>query len=188
MLVLASKSPRRIELLKDLGLAFTVLPSQKEERILPGAAPYEVARSLAQQKAQDVFSMQPNAVVIGADTVVSYEGEIFGKPAGDAQAFYMLSRLSGNWHDVYTGVCIKSKDKQVCTYEATRVKFKNLSQNQIETYIETREPMDKAGAYGIQGMGRLFVEKIEGDFFNVVGLPVCRLGILLEECFGIHIL
>lgn len=187
MLILASKSPRRIKLLEGLGLAFTAVESSEEEIIPPNLLPCQVVMELARQKALNVFE-RTKGIVIGADTVVARDGHVLGKPADEAEAFTMLNLLSGHWHEVYTGICIKSEDVTVCEYEMTRVKFRTLQKDEIERYIKTKEPMDKAGAYGIQQKGSVLVEKIEGDYFNVVGLPLCHLGNLLKKHFDITII
>lgn len=187
MLILASKSPRRRELLAGLGADFTAAEAMGEEMIPKEAAPAEAVIILARQKAEEVFS-KTGGTVIGADTVVVHEGRILGKPADEKEAFSMLLALSDGWHEVYTGLCVTDGKKTVSAFEMTRVKFRRLSEAEIGRYIETKEPLDKAGAYGIQGLGSLLVQRIEGDYFNVVGLPLCRLGILLKEHFDITLL
>ena len=187
MLILASKSPRRIELLAGLGVAFSAVESLKDEVIPLDCPPATVVMELAKQKVEDVFK-RTTGIVIGADTVMCHKDRILGKPVNEDEAFLMLGLLSGKWHEVYTGVCIKDDTKIICEYEKTRVKFRQLSEEEIMRYIQTKEPMDKAGAYGIQGLGSLLVERIEGDYFNVVGLPICRLGTLLKEHFAITLL
>lgn len=174
MLILASKSPRRIELLKLGGFKYEVIPAVSEERTDPTFTPSQTAVSLASQKAREVSEKQKDDIVIGADTIVVCDGEIMGKPADKNDAFRMLKKLSGNTHSVITGVCIKEGERETSFYEETKVQFYPLSDEEINRYIETGEPMDKAGAYGIQEKGSLLVKKIDGDYFNVVGLPLSR--------------
>lgn len=174
MLILASKSPRRIELLKLAGFNYEIIPAISEEKTDPLLTPCETVVNLACQKAAEVSASHPDDIVIGADTVVVYDNEIMGKPADCDDAFRMLKKLSGNIHSVYTGVCIRKGNNQRAFFEETKVEFYPLSDNEIREYIETGEPMDKAGAYGIQEKGSLLVKRIDGDYFNVVGLPLSR--------------
>lgn len=178
--ILASASPRRKELLTKAGFEFEVIPSSVEEKITK-TTPSEIVTELASQKAEDVFRRhgQPDCVVIGADTIVVYRGEIFGKPADKSEAYDMLSILSDRTHQVYTGVSlIISKKGQVHTrtfYESTDVTFCPICKEDLRTYVESGDPLDKAGAYGIQGAFAIHVKCIRGDFNNVIGLPLCRL-------------
>ena len=174
-IVLASASPRRRELLEKAGVDFTVRVSQAEEHIEPGTPPHEAVMQLAMQKAQAVARECPDDLVIGADTVVVLDGEILGKPADEADAARMLRRLSGQTHTVYTGVCLVRAGKTETFFEQTQVTFYPLTDDEIAAYVATGEPMDKAGAYGIQGRGCTLVREIRGDYFNVVGLPVAAL-------------
>lgn len=174
-IILASASPRRKELLTLAGVDFTVKVADVEEIIPENASPDEVVMSLALQKAQAVSKDNADCIVIGSDTVVALDGEILGKPKDEENAREMLIALSGRSHTVYTGVAIIHGEKTKSFCEATEVVFNELSQEEILNYIATKEPMDKAGAYGIQGKGCVLVEKIVGDYFNVVGLPVSRL-------------
>lgn len=174
-LILASGSPRRRELLKLLGIPFTVVASQIEEKMEKGASPNKVVQSLALQKALYVAKDYKNSCVIGADTVVVLENRILGKPQNRLDAYNMLKALSGKTHTVFTGVSIVFNETSTTFYEQTDVTFWPLSNEEIYRYIETEQPMDKAGAYGIQDFGALFVKEIAGDFFSVVGLPVSRL-------------
>jgi len=175
LLVLASQSPRRKELLKRLNVPFEVIGSDIEEKFDLNLSPDQVAQSLAFQKASHIAKKYPNAQVIGADTIVVYENQILGKPHDENEAFQMISMLSGNTHHVITGVSIINSENQVTFYEKTEVTFWPLSEDEIKSYIQTGEPYDKAGSYGIQGLGSLFVKEIKGDYFNVVGLPIARL-------------
>jgi septum formation protein len=185
-IVLASASPRRSQLLGDLGVAFTVAPSSAveppptdEDRRDPGFYVEKLARLKAQSEPSD-------SIVIGADTVVVIDDDILGKPADPAQARAMLARSRGRSHRVYTGVCVRQGETSRVTHEVTKVTFGNFSDEFIARYVATGEPMDKAGAYAAQGKGALLIEKIEGDYFNVVGLPLFALAQLLRS-FGVEI-
>jgi len=171
MLVLASSSPRRRILMRLLGMDFVVRAPRCNEDDVELSLP-DVVVELARRKAVSV--LEPGDVVVAADTVVECEGKILGKPRDDMEALRYLRFLSGRWHSVYTGVCVLSNRWEETFYEQTRVKFRNLPQRLIDFYISTRSHEDKAGAYGAQDAGALFVEKIEGDFMNVVGLPIGR--------------
>ena len=187
-IVLASGSPRRCELLKSIGLDFVVQPDCTQEPRLENMSPCDTVLYLSEFKGKNVLgALNEDAVVIAADTIVCIGGKILGKPKNKAEAFEMLSCLSGKMHEVYTGVYIAEKngEKSAKFYEKTQVYFKKLDICEINDYISTMEPMDKAGGYGIQEMGSLFVEKICGDYFNVVGLPLCRLGKVLKDEFGV---
>jgi septum formation protein len=173
-LILASGSPRRKELLENLRLSFQVSVSEIEETVDEHASPDEIVMSLALQKASDVASRFPHATILGADTIVTYDSHILGKPKNKEEAESMLRMLSGRTHEVYTGVAIVSPDQTVTFFERTEVTFWELSEEEIQTYIESKEPFDKAGAYGIQGFGASLVKRINGDYYSVVGLPVAR--------------
>ena len=178
MIILASASPRRRELLKMLGLEFEIRPSEAEENVPEGLSPEETVMYLAKLKADSVpGEVKKDDIIISADTIVVLEGEIFGKPSGAGEAEEMLEKLSGKTHAVYTGICVNG----IQGYEKSLVTFKKLENREIRAYIQTGEPLDKAGAYGIQGKGALFIERIEGDYFNIVGLPLCRLGKMLKS-------
>ena len=170
--ILASASPRRKELLTLAGIEYEVVVSQCEEILPDSITPDKAVEELARQKAEDVFSRHDDAMIIAADTVVALGNTILGKPKDEDDAFSMLSSLSGRRHTVFTGVCIKTKDKTDIFHVATDVEFYELSEKEIKEYIATGEPMDKAGAYGIQGKGFVLVKGIHGDYFNVVGLPL----------------
>ena len=180
-IVLASASPRRLELLHMLGFSeLTVCPAQGEEKPPVDASPEEIVKALSLQKAAEVFSRQgDDALVIAADTIVWLDGKLLGKPHSEEEAFAMLRRLSGKSHEVYTGVSVIDAEGTLCEAETSTVHFRAISDEEIRRYIATGEPMDKAGAYGAQGKGALFVRMIEGDFFNVMGLPLCLLGQML---------
>ncbi len=202
-LVLASASPRRRELLSQIGLEFTVMPSTKEENAKTTEAG-ALVQELSRQKAVDIWEQlsggqgqnpdadqeqiaeetqepnlngkrQPELLVIGADTVVCCEGKILGKPHSREAAAEMLTALQGRSHEVYTGVTLYSQSETVTFFECTQVEFYPMTEVEISEYIDSKEPMDKAGAYGIQGLGARFVKGIRGDYNNVVGLPVWRL-------------
>ena len=186
MIILASSSPRRRELLASAGYDFTVKVSEAQE-ITSASDPKELVVRNAKAKAFAVFDAEKpkEGVVLGADTVVVIDGSILGKPADDGEAFAMLKTLSGRAHAVMTGYCVIPPDgKAVCGAEETKVFFRELTDGEIARYVATGEPRDKAGAYGIQEKGALLVERVEGDFFNVVGLPLAAVGKTLSG-FGI---
>lgn len=182
-IILASASPRRKELMSMLGFnELIVVPAKGEERVPEGLTPGEIAGRLAAQKALEVSERaEDEDVIVAADTIVVLDGKIFGKPGDAREAHDMLCSLSGRSHEVYTGVSVIRGKKHLSGYERTLVRFRELSEDEIYAYISTGEPMDKAGAYGAQGVGALIVEGIEGDFFNVMGLPLCRLGAMLKQ-------
>ncbi len=173
-IILASASPRRRELLELAGFDFEVITADIEEVADRSQTPQELVISLAEQKAAAVAHGREERIVIGADTVVVLDGIVLGKPKNEAEAKEMLRSLSGKSHEVFTGVSIIKHGKANNFFEKTKVKFCELSDEQIIAYVESGEPMDKAGAYGIQGKGCVFVEGIEGDYFNVVGFPISR--------------
>lgn len=190
--ILASGSPRRAELLRGLGLNPRVMPANIDESVVKDDNPRRMVTQLAMLKALHVASgfAGKDCLCVGADTCVYIDGKILGKPADKAQAAEMLGLLGGRSHEVYTGyAAVRCTDMAaiggVCR---TSVTFKPLSDGEIEAYVSSGEPMDKAGAYGIQGKGSLLVEKIDGDYFNVVGLPLCSLGAALDREFGIQLL
>lgn len=174
-LILASSSPRRKELLTNLGLTFEVSASLIDEIIDASATPAEIVISLAQQKAIDVSKQFPDSFVIGADTIVVKDSIILGKPKDEQDANNMLKMLSGQTHSVYTGVAIVKKSVPTTFFVETAVTFWPLTDEEIDQYIQSGEPFDKAGSYGIQGLGATLVKEIKGDYFSVVGLPVSRL-------------
>lgn len=175
-LILASKSPRRRYLLSQAGLQFDVIPSGFDEGSVPFTTPAEYVSALSRAKADDIAARHPQSWVIGADTIVLMDGEILGKPKGRQAAREMLGRLSGRTHQVYTGYTICRRNLNKCFTDAicTDVTFKELSTEEVEWYIHTDEPFDKAGAYAIQGLGTFLVRRINGSYTNVVGLPVCE--------------
>ena len=188
-IILASASPRRRELLEMLGVKnLRIIPAQGQEVAPEGASPAETVTALSRGKALEVAAtVGEDCVVIAADTMVFLDGERLGKPADEAEALAMLRALSGRSHEVLTGVTLVRGDTVMSEYERTVVRFRELTESEMLAYIGTKETMDKAGAYGAQGIGSLFVEAIDGDFFNVVGLPLCRLGKMLEK-LGVKLL
>ncbi|MDA8097643.1 MAG: Maf family protein [Clostridia bacterium] len=185
-LVLASASPRRRELLSNIGLDFTVVPGNIDEPLLDGLAPWVQAEALALAKARFVARQLSDSVVLGADTIVVLDGQILGKPADESGARAMLQFLQGREHVVHTGVALvdATKGRELTASESTHVRFGRLDRLDIDWYVSTGEPMDKAGAYGVQGLGSMFIEGINGCYFNVVGLPLRRVALMLKE-FGI---
>ena len=182
-IILASQSPRRRELLERMGVRdFRVVTPDIDEHMDRELPPEELVRRISLEKALAVQEQEGNtSIIIAADTVVALDGRILGKPADGPDAFAMLSALSGRRHQVYTGLTVVCGAQRLTEHEVTAVTFRSLSSAEICAYIATGEPMDKAGAYGIQGRGALFVEGIEGDYYNVMGLPVCRLGRILAR-------
>ncbi|MGI5929532.1 Maf family protein [Pseudoflavonifractor sp.] len=188
-IILASQSPRRKELLERMGIRdFETISPNVDESAFHGLPPEELVRRLSAEKAAAVAGkVGEDAIVIAADTVVALEGAVLGKPADELDAFKMLSALSGVRHQVYTGVTVCRGGEKQTAHEVTDVTFRELSEREIEDYIATGEPMDKAGAYGIQGYGALLIQGISGDYYNVMGLPVCRLSGMLSR-FGVDCL
>lgn len=186
-LILASQSPRRRELLARMGLTeFEIRPAVGEECAPPGLTPAQLVENLSRQKAREIaLTAEANDVIIAADTVVSADGRVLGKPHSRKEAIDMLRFLSGRTHTVYTGITVCRDNRELTQHEATQVVFRPLTDAEINAYVSTGEPMDKAGAYGIQGLGCVLVEGIQGDYYNVMGLPVCRLALMLRE-FGIE--
>ena len=173
--ILASQSPRRRELLTLVGIPHTVRPADIDEAYLAGERPAAHAERLAREKAAVVASDDPDAVVIGSDTIVVVDGDVLGKPRDEAHAAEMLARLSGRSHIVMTAIAVQWRGVELSAVEEVVVTFHPLSAADIRAYIATREPMDKAGAYGIQGYGATIVERVDGDYFAVMGLPLQRL-------------
>jgi septum formation protein len=186
MLILASSSPRRREILETIGAKFHVATSQIDESVLPNEAPENYVVRLAREKARDVIRQFSTGFVIGADTTVVLNNQILGKPKDEADARSMLKQLADNWHEVMTGIAVidASTSKEVFDLCRTRVRFTAMSDEEIEWYLRSGEPFDKAGAYAIQGLGSLFIEEIEGNYLNVVGLPITLLRRLVESVGG----
>lgn len=179
-LILASTSPRRAELLRSAGMSFAVQAPDADEKRRDGETPVEYAVRTAREKAESI-SAAPGAVILGADTVVAAEGRILGKPSDAAEAKAMLRLLSGRLHEVVTGVCLHSADKAVCFHVATAVLFRELSDEEIDAYVATGDPLDKAGAYAIQNGAAGMVRRLDGSYSNVVGLPLCEVIEALED-------
>ena len=181
--ILASGSPRRKELMEMLGVKnLKIIPAKGEELVSDCAGPEEHAMALAAAKAEEVATQaEPGDVTVAADTLVWFEGRPFGKPHSREEAMAMLRTLSGRTHCVYTGVAVLRNGYERLGCECTAVHFREIPEEEIARYVDSGEPMDKAGAYGAQGLGALFVRGIEGDFFNVMGLPLCRLDAMLKE-------
>jgi septum formation protein len=180
MLILASSSPRRADLLRAAGIAFDVFPVNIDESVMKLEPPGEHVRRVAREKADAAFAANPDAVVLGADTIVLISGEIMGKPRDPADATRMLRSLSGREHEVLTGVAVVAKKGIAVEVARTRVWVNPLNELEISTYVASGEPLDKAGAYGIQGLGSKFIDRIQGSYSNVVGLPVALVYRLLK--------
>ncbi|MBI3395144.1 MAG: septum formation inhibitor Maf [Spirochaetia bacterium] len=185
-IVLASASPRRAEILSMLGLAFSVRPTGVDESFLPGTPPERIVEDLAALKATSVPD-EADALIIGSDTLVILESDVLGKPADMREAREMLVRLSGREHFVFTGLCVKQGERILTGHSKTAVRMRDLTSDEIDAYIQTGEPLDKAGAYAVQGLGAIFVEEIKGDFYTVVGLPVFLLSQFLYA-FGVDVM
>jgi len=181
MLVLASASPRRQELLRNAGIVFDVQPAHIPEGPVPGEQARDCAERLAREKAMAVAKHRPGDVVLGADTVVAMGGQILGKPVDSADAVRMLRMLSGREHQVITGVCVVANGQSSVASETTAVTMSEISEKEIADYVATGEPMDKAGAYAIQGIASSWIPRIEGDYSNVVGLPVALVWRMVRE-------
>lgn len=188
-IILASQSPRRRQLLEQMGITdFVICPAQGEEDMGAHLPPDRLSEALALAKAREVAAQAgPEDMIIAADTIVTLDHQVLGKPHSREEAVSMLETLSGRHHVVYTGLAVLRGGETVSDHEGTEVRFRPLSREEIEAYVATGEPMDKAGAYGIQGRGALLVEGIVGDYFNVMGLPVCKLGQILNR-FGVKTL
>jgi len=188
-IILASASPRRKELLERIGLEFDVEPGNYEEDIRPGLEPHKLARNISLKKAEAVAGSHNNALVIAADTFIVVGDRMLGKPHTEKEARKMLETINGRAHSVITGFCIidTAAKKTLSESVETKVYVRQLTPVEIDAYVKSKEPLDKAGAYAIQGLGAVIVERIEGDYFNVMGLPLCALTEALKE-FGIEIL
>ncbi len=179
--ILASASPRREQLLREMGLRFAVIRPDNVEEILTGLAPEVLAMQNAQRKARAVTGRHPDALVIGADTIVVLDGEVFGKPRDRVEAESMLVRLVGRRHTVYTGVCVILPQKEMTFCDASQVWMRALTREEIRSYLAKIDPLDKAGAYAAQEHGETIIDRIEGSFSNVMGLPVERLRETLNQ-------
>lgn len=186
-ILLASASPRRAALLEGLGLRFTACPTDFDEESIQESSPARLVLALSAAKAALCAQNHPDdSLILAADTIVIYKGMVLGKPADEEAACSILSTLSDQWHEVYSGVTLQRGTQIEQFYERTEVRFRALSEAEIEAYVQTGEPMDKAGAYGIQGLGALFVSELKGDYYTVMGLPLCRLGLALRN-FGLDL-
>lgn len=182
MLVLASASPRRQEILRNAGIPFEVQVANVDETVRHGESPRECVQRLAREKARVVAAQRSRDFVLGADTIVVVDGEILGKPRNGEDAVHMLGLLRGREHEVITGVCLIAPDgTEEVRSEVTRVKVGEISEDEIREYVRSGEPMDKAGAYAIQGIASRWIPRIEGDYFNVVGLPMALVWRMLKE-------
>ncbi len=187
-IILASESPRRKELLERMGLDFTVRVAPIDETMDPFAHPADEVSRVAQLKAKSVYSYcNDGDIIIGADTIVVCDSLVMGKPRSESEAFSMLRRLSGREHQVMTGLCVLTDHYEETVTVTTTLRMRPLSDEEIRAYIATGEPMDKAGAYGIQGLASMFVVGIDGDYYNVMGLPICTLSMILRKC-GVKLL
>ncbi len=188
-IILASASPRRKELLEKIGLKFEVDPGNYAEDMRSGLSPGELAGEISLQKARAVAKRHKNTIVIAADTFIVFKSKIMGKPGTEAEARKMLMRLRGKTHSVITGFTILDADSGKVLTESVKtvVHIKNLTSEEVDAYVKSKEPLDKAGAYAIQGLGSVIVDRIEGDYFNVIGLPLSALAEALKE-FGINVL
>ncbi|WP_053831341.1 Maf family protein [Paraclostridium bifermentans] len=188
-IILASGSPRRKEILENTNLKFSVITSDIDERIFENEEPIQLVLRLAFEKCMSVAQNNPSDLVIGADTIVVLDNEILGKPKNEEEAFNTLSKLSNREHQVITGMSIVNleNEKKLVDYAISNVKFKKLTDQDIKDYISTKECLDKAGSYGIQGYGALLVEEIKGDYFNIVGLPISKLSDILKINFNINL-
>ena len=188
-IILASASPRRKEILQNTKLKFDIEKSDIEEVVLENESPEDMVVRLAYEKAFDVAKRNTDRLVIGADTIVALDDEVLGKPKDKEEAYQMIKRLSNKTHKVITGISLINlkENKIIKDYVVSLVTFKDLSEDSIKDYINTNESLDKAGAYGIQGYGALLVKNIQGDYFNIVGLPISRLSDLLKNHFDINL-
>lgn len=187
MLILASASPRRRELIARLGIPYTTCVSNADERVCGLLGPEELVKTLSRRKAEGVPAPRDGDLVLGVDTVVALDGRILGKPRDEEDARKMLRALSGRTHEVYSGFTVLGRGISFTDAVRTSVRFASLSDDEIDRYVASGEPMDKAGAYGIQGLGGLFVQGISGDYYNVVGLPIRRIYEVLTDRFGVKI-
>ncbi len=191
-IILASKSPRRVDILRQIGAEFEIMPADVDESVADTTTPENAVCEISKRKAifikEKLESNKENDFfIISADTVVTLDGQIIGKPKSEEHAYQILKSLSGKTHRVLTGFTLCTKEKVYTSYESTEVHFRKLSDDEIYRYIKSGEPADKAGAYGIQEKGSVFVEGIVGDYFNVMGLPICRINTVAKENFNIEL-
>lgn len=179
--ILASQSPRRKELLQRILPEFKIVPAKIDEKVNEKDTPIEYVQKMACRKAQQIAKDYPDDIVIGCDTIVALDNKILGKPVSRTDGYNMLSMLSGKTHDVYTSVVLTKNKQKLATTVLSRVTFYTLSDQEINGYLETNDYLDKAGGYGIQGQGALFVKQIKGDYYSIVGLPIATLHRMLQE-------
>ncbi len=188
-IVLASKSPRRSEILRAAGIPFEVVSADADETPVKSVTAAELTMGLASRKLRAVCGKTGDArLILAADTVVCRNGEVFGKPKDDDDAERMLTLLSDGWHEVYTGIAMQKNGRLVMDYEVTHVRMRKIGKAEIKAYIATGEPRDKAGAYAVQELGSIFVQRLDGSFHNVVGLPICLVCEHLYDDFGISVI
>lgn len=190
-LILASASARRREILSHIGLDFTAITADVDETKGLPDTPDKIVEELSLRKANAILSHPEYCegdIIIGSDTIVYYNESILTKPTDKDDATRMLKELSGSYHQVYSGLCVTNGKRVVCTHAVTSVKMREISDREISAYVNSGEPLDKAGAYGIQDLGGIFVERIEGDYYNVVGLPLEKLCVILDRDFGFNVL
>ena len=188
-IILASKSPRRSEILRAAGIPFEVITADTDETGIKSVTAAELTMGLASRKLRAVHDIEGDGrLILAADTVVCRNGEVFGKPKDREDAERMLTLLSDGWHEVYTGIAMSKNGKLILDYDVTHVRMRKMGRSEIKAYIETGEPMDKAGAYAVQELGSIFVQRLDGSFHNVVGLPVCLVCTHLYDDFGISVL
>lgn len=189
-LILASGSARRREILSHIGLEYTAVSADVDETSNLPETPYDTVTVLAERKARAISDLDEyrGDIVIGSDTVVSFSGKILTKPTDRDDALNMLKMLSGSTHEVYSGLCVTDGTKTVSTYAKTTVKMRHVTEEEIKLYISTNEPLDKAGGYGVQEIGGIFVENLDGDYYNVVGLPLEKLCTILKNDFDFDVL
>ena len=188
-IILASRSPRRAEILKSAGIPFEVVSADADETPVKSVTAAELTMGLASRKLRAVFETTGDErLILAADTVVCRNGEIFGKPKDEADAERMLTLLSDGWHEVYTGIAMRKNGKLVIDYDVTHVRMRKMELSEIKAYIKTKEPMDKAGAYAVQEIGSIFVSRLDGSFHNVVGLPISLVCSHLSRDYGISVL
>ena len=188
-IILASKSPRRSEILKAAGIPFEVMTADADETAVKSVTAAELTMGLASRKLRAVLDRTgDDRLILAADTLVCRNGEVYGKPKDAADAERMLTMLSDGWHEVYTGIAMQKAGKLVIDYDVTHVRMRKMGKAEIRAYIATGEPMDKAGAYAVQELGSVFVQRLDGSFHNVVGLPICLVCQHLYDDFGISVL
>ena len=188
-IILASRSPRRAEILRNAGIPFDVISADADETPVKSVTAAELTMGLASRKLRAVFEQTGDKrLILAADTVVCRNGEVFGKPKDEDDAERMLTLLSDGWHEVYTGIAMRKNGKLVIDYDVTHVRMRKMEPSDIKAYIKTKEPMDKAGAYAVQDVGSIFVSRLDGSFHNVMGLPISLVCSHLSNDYGIFVL